>query len=346
MDGQTEYPWFRLGLDKRPSMPADQIPTLDRNAIENTANYVPNKDLSEAVNVALALGMPLLLTGEPGTGKTQLASVVADQLGCKPLLKFETKSTSVARDLFYTFDAMTAFKMKDSVDPRQFITYQALGRAILEAFPANTPGLDKLLPPPGMGSYQHPGAPRRSVVLIDEVDKAPRDFPNDILNEIDRLTFRVPELLNAGSPGADADQSPIAPSMRPIIIMTSNSEKSLPDPFLRRCVYYHIDFPEKDQMAQIIGSRIASLKDSAMLNDALKLFFRLRGDGEDGLDLGKKPSTAELLNWLQALLQLGVTPQDVLEMKREEVLQTLSTLVKNSRDREDALEFIKTVWAQ
>lgn len=343
---QPSYPWFGRGLPAdpaRPALKAEDVPTLDRQASEDARDYVPDPQLSHAVNVALALGMPLLLTGEPGAGKTQLASVVAHDLGIFPPLKFETKSTSQSKDLFYTYDALTAFKMKDTVDPRTFIRYQALGRAILEAFPADDPRLAPLLPPDQSGAWRHPGAPRRSVVLIDEIDKAPRDFPNDLLNEIERLSFRVPELMNAASPGANDGETGPPIQFRPIVIITSNSEKGLPDPFLRRCVYYDIPFPKPEAMRDIVAARIKALgKGSPMLKEALDLFYSLRR--EQGARLNKQPSTAELLNWLQVLLHRGVRSDETLRGQADLVRETLSALVKNAADREKALAAVQA-WA-
>ena len=340
------YPWFTRGLPgaTQGDIRAEQVPTLDRAAGEDARDYVPDPHLSHAVNVALALGMPLLLTGEPGTGKTQLASVVAQDLGIYPPRKFETKSTSQSKDLFYTYDALSAFKMKDTVNPRTFINYQALGQAILEAFPSNDPRIAALLPPDQPGAYRHPGNPRRSVVLIDEIDKAPRDFPNDLLNEIERLSFRVPELMNAASPGAnDGEQGPPI-QYRPIVIITSNSEKGLPDPFLRRCVYYDIPFPKPEAMRDIVAARIKALgKGSPMLKDALDLFYSLRR--EQGARLNKQPSTAELLNWLQVLLHRGVRPEDSLRAQPDLVRETASALIKNAADREKAFASVQT-WSE
>jgi MoxR-like ATPase len=339
----VSYPYFKLGLSNEPSVPADQIPTLNRGSVEDPSAYIPNARLSHAVNVALILGMPLLVTGEPGTGKTQLGFAIAKAIGA-PIHKFETKSTSTARDLFYTFDALSAFRQREQTDSRHFVRYQALGRAIVEAFPAQNPRIAALLPPSG-ADFQHKG-PRRAVVLIDEIDKAPRDFPNDLLNEIDRLYFRVPELQNIGSPGADEGEAGIEDRYRPIIILTSNSEKGLPDPFLRRCVYFHIPFPDKEAMIKIVAARLPGIgANSPFLADALDLFYKLRHGDSAAVKLEKDPSTAELLNWLQALTHLGIQAgQSLKGDNRKLAIQTIPTLVKKEKDQPVAIDYIEKRW--
>jgi MoxR-like ATPase len=295
------------------------------------SSYFAGRELSAAVNVAILTGQPLLVTGEPGTGKTELARSVAWQLGLGEHLAFETKSNSTARDLFYIYDALARFRdaqaKEGGADPRAYITYNALGLAILRA---NRMEDIADVAPPG---FAH-GAPVRSVVLIDEIDKAPRDFPNDLLNELAGMYFRIPELRNA--------EVRAAREMRPIVIITSNSEKNLPDAFLRRCVYYDIPFPT-DRLHEIITRRIAELRDPAAdgwIGQAIELFLMLR---DEAIGLTKRPSTAELLAWIVALRRLGVPADEPLRAHGEHVRNTLGVLVKGSADLQVASN-VATEW--
>lgn len=250
--------------------------------------YLPSAELIDAMNVALHLGQPLLLTGEPGTGKTQFAYSVAWELGFGEPLKFETKSNSEARDLFYAYNSIGRFHAAQTKEGSQrsvdYITYNALGLAILCA---NEPSaVAPLLP----ADFEYDRR-QRSVVLIDEVDKAPREFANDILNEIEGMYFRIPELDNTAVT-ADA-------SNQPIVIITSNSEQHLPDAFLRRCVYHHIEFPAREELEEIVLAHLADTvaEHDKLLKDVMTLFYRFRDEPR----IRKTPATAELLGWLYAI---------------------------------------------
>lgn len=288
------------------------------------AGYIADAGLVDAVNVALILGQPLLVTGEPGTGKTQLAHSVAWELGFGPPLVFETKSTSTARDLFYDYDTVGRFHAAQTGDGSQrsvdYITFNALGTAILRACdPDQVP--DML--PEGFD----PGARQRSVVLIDEIDKAPRDFPNDILNEVEGMFFTVPEIRNRR---VTAD-----PSLRPILVLTSNSEKHLPDAFLRRCVYYNIPFPDRERLLEIVAERI-DLGDSdggEFLDESLDFFLELR---QPATGLHKRPATAELLGWIGYLLEAGAALTTSMRRQRKVLESSMSALVKGAADQEIA----------
>ena len=309
---------FYTGSGKADPGRAAKLPPSGRYGHMQPVGYLPDDGLKDAVNVALTLGQPLLLTGEAGTGKTQLAYSVAWELGLEPVLKFETKSSSTAKDLFYTFDTVGRFHAAQtggSKDNLDYITYNSLGSAILLA--NKEQDVQKWLPK----DFKHDG-PKRTVVLIDEVDKAPRDFPNDILNEIEEMYFKIPELGNAQ---VSADRK-----MSPILMLTSNSEKHLPDAFLRRCIYYNIPFPDQEKLRDICIARIG---DSPFLSDALEFFFTLR---DSGSRLRKKPATAELLGWLLVLTELADGVENPLRQKKADVQQTLSTLVKTADDQDQA----------
>ncbi|HEX6903932.1 MAG TPA: MoxR family ATPase [Thermoanaerobaculia bacterium] len=304
-----------------------EVPASRRTELTKPENYRAEPGLAAAVNVALLLGQPLLLTGEPGTGKTQLAYSLAWELDYGEPLKFETKSTSTARDLFYTYDALGRFQARESgasAEPLSYINFCALGIAIMRA--NDEKAVAHFLPT----GFEH-GGQRRSVVLIDEIDKAPRDFPNDILNEIEDMYFRIPELGN--------ERIAAEPGMQPVVVITSNSEKDLPDAFLRRCIYYHLSFPQPERLKEIVTSRLGEFaaSSSSLLKDALDLFFLLRRDASG---LRKKPATAELLGWLIALrhAENGKNP---LAGSPDLALSTLSSLVKTTEDQPRAEQVVR-----
>ena len=291
------------GKGKRLADRGEKQPLFEENSkLFDPQYYQPGEDLLDAVDVALRLGQPLLLTGEAGSGKTQLAHSVAWELGLE-LFVFQTKSTSTYMDLFYRYDHLRHFQdiqLKKEKPAEQYIEYGPLGRAIRVA-------KQKAL---------------RSVVLIDEIDKAPRDLPNDILNEIERMFFEVKETEES----YDA-----ARLYRPILILTSNQEKDLPDAFRRRCVFFHIRFPE-DRLESIVRNRLPddALPADSALKNAIEHFLSIRK-----LGLEKNPSTAELLGWIALLSKMGLNVKDAKSLTAEEkdaLLSSYSVLAKSDED--------------
>lgn len=328
------FPYYTGKPENRRIEGAANIVSPSREKQTDPAGYKPDDGLVDAANVALLLGKPLLLTGEPGTGKSQFASSLAWELGFGEPLIFETKSSSVSSDLFYRFETLRRFHEallgKSSGDSLAYLIWHALGTAILQSHPKEK--VVKWL----NSTITHIG-PRRSVVLIDEIDKAPRDFPNDLLNEIEKLYFRVPEISDE-TIKANED-------FRPILVLTSNSEKGLPEAFLRRCVYYNIEFPQGERLAEIVKSRVTVFENISpeskmppMLKDALELFAALR---EKGRGIGKIPATAELIDWLVTLDAHGIKAEQSLREHRNAVLGSLSALIKKADDQTTAKAIVE-----
>ena len=272
------------------------------SGVDSPQGYVASGPLRDAVNVAIALGQPLLLTGEPGTGKTRLAYSIAYELQLGTPLIFHTKTTSTAKDLFYRYDSLGHFHDaqitgQEKIDIDKYISYEALGNAII-----NSPQ-------------------KRSVVLIDEIDKAPRDLPNDILNELEQMSFSVKET---------GKQYEAHLPNRPILILTSNSEKNLPDAFLRRVIYYHIPFPEKSTLEKIVRSRLKLSEDfsAAMLSEAINHFLEIR----KSKGLRKLPATAELLSWIHVLDKHEIDINADIEEQLNKLAMSYSILAKNKED--------------
>ena len=259
-----------------------------------TAGYVVPDDLALAVNAAVALGRPLLVKGEPGTGKTELARQVAASLGME-LIEWHVKSTTKAQQGLYEYDAVA--RLRDG----------QLGEARVH----------------DVANYIRPGklwtaftAPARVVLLIDEVDKADIEFPNDLLQELDRMEFHVYETGET-----------VRAVHRPVVIITSNNEKELPDAFLRRCFFHFIRFPSPEGLAAIVRLHFPGLKES-LLAAALTQFFEIR----EAPGLKKKPSTSEVLDWLKLLLAEDLGPEDLKRDAKTNLPRLYGALLKNEQD--------------
>jgi MoxR-like ATPase len=262
---------------------------------EGSPQYVATADLALAVNAAITLQRPLLVKGEPGTGKTMLAIEVAKALGM-PLLQWHIKSTTKAQQGLYEYDAVSRLRDSQLGDGRVADISNYIKHGVLwDAFDSETP----------------------AVVLIDEIDKADIEFPNDLLRELDRMEFHVYET-----------QQTIVARHRPLVVITSNNEKELPDAFLRRCFFHYIRFPDRDTMTQIVDVHYPGLKRS-LLQEALEVFFALR----DVPGLKKKPSTSELLDWLKLLLAEDIPPEALRSADRKAFIPPLhGALLKNEQD--------------
>jgi MoxR-like ATPase len=261
------------------------------NRFSGTKTYVADQDLVNAVNIAIALKKPLVIRGEPGTGKTQLAHAIATGIQLN-LIAWHIKSTTKAQDGLYLYD--TVQRLNDSRfgdgDVREIANYIKLG-PVGRAFKAD----------------------EQTVLLIDEVDKADIEFPNDLLHELDDMSFLVAETGEI-----------VRAKHRPIIIITSNNEKELPDAFLRRCVFHYIRFPDHELMKEIVRVHLPNLNEQ-LLNQCLKQFYWLR----DEVDLRKKPSTSELIDWINALILGGLETREIAQK-----MPFLGTLVKKESDLE------------
>ncbi len=257
--------------------------------------YVATEDLKLAVNAAITLERPLLIKGEPGTGKTKLAEEVANALGL-PLLEWHIKSTTKAQQGLYEYDAVSRLRDSQLGDPRvQDIANYIVRGMLWQALTSDKP----------------------VVLLIDEVDKADIEFPNDLLRELDRMEFFVYETREL-----------VRAKHRPIVFITSNNEKELPDAFLRRCFFHYIRFPDKETMERIVDVHYPGIK-KALLREALEVFFDLR----EVPGLKKKPSTSELLDWLKLLLAEDIPPDALRSKERKTIIPPLhGALLKNEQD--------------
>jgi MoxR-like ATPase len=252
-------------------------------------DYVTSEPLRNAVNVAIALKRPLLIRGEPGTGKTLLAHSIAHGLG-KKIIIWNIKSTTKAQEGLFVYDTVqrlndSRFADKDISDIKQYIKLGKLGQAFVSS--------------------------EQVVLLIDEIDKADLEFPNDLLNELDEMSFYIPETGDT-----------ISAVHRPIVVITSNAEKELPDAFLRRCIFHYIEFPDPELMEEIVRVHFPDIENN-LLREAMKTFYALREID----DFRKKPSTSELIDWIQALIAGGVSIHRI-----SEEIPFIGTLLKKETD--------------
>lgn len=288
---QLDTSWFRY----KGNVPG--APGAPRREGSEPGQYLAAPDLVTAVNTAITVEQPLLVVGESGTGKTTLAEAIALELGL-PLLKFHTRSDHKASDVLFVIDNLRRFYDASVQDPRaadfeNYVSWQALGKAIRSE--------------------------TQSVVLIDEIDKAPRDFPNDLLLELDRMEFYFPQLRD----------EPFRSTVRPIVVITSNNERQLPEPFLRRCVFHRIEFPAEPQLHAILHERLRHLDvQQALIEAATKRFLAFR---DETLRLEKKPATGELLTWVKMLQRAGVDPELLATTPLREI-PFLGTLLKHQSD--------------
>jgi len=262
---------------------------------DGSEHYIATPDLKLAVNASIQLQRPLLIKGEPGTGKTLLAEEVAAALGL-PLLQWHVKSTTKAQQGLYEYDAVSRLRDSQLGDDRVKDIANYIVKGVLwQAFEAETP----------------------TVVLIDEVDKADIEFPNDLLRELDRMEFHVYETRQT-----------IRARHRPIVFITSNNEKELPDAFLRRCFFHYIRFPDRDTMQRIVDVHFPGIR-KALLAEALEVFFGLR----DVPGLKKKPTTSELIDWLKLLVAEDIPPEALRAQDNKAIVPPLAgALLKNEQD--------------
>ncbi len=258
---------------------------------KGTSSYVASPELMSAVNVSMVLGKPLLIKGEPGTGKTMLAQAVAQSLG-KRLIIWNIKSTTKAQEGLYVYDTVqrlydSQFGEEGVDDISRYIKLGKMG----EAFASED----------------------QVVLLIDEIDKADLEFPNDLLWELDQMEFYIHETKET-----------VKAKHRPIVIITSNAEKELPDAFLRRCIFHYIDFPDTKLMREIVFTHFDQIEEN-MLANALEVFYAIR----DKREIRKKPSTSEFIDWINALKYSGIAPDKI-----KETIPFLGVLVKEDEDLE------------